>query len=118
MQASSYDWLIVGGGIHGVTIANFLLQYNCVDKPKLLIVDPNEELLLNWTQRAQRVGMKTLRSSVVHHIDVDPFSLKKFASTSKGRSYGRLRGKYARPDLALFDAHSESVIEQNFQYRW
>ena len=113
MQASSYDWLIVGGGIHGVTIANFLLQYNCVDKPKLLIVDPNEELLLNWTQRAQRVGMKTLRSSVVHHIDVDPFSLKKFASTSKGRSYGRLRGKYARPDLALFDAHSESVIEQN-----
>ena len=108
-----YDWVIVGGGIHGVTIATFLFQLAGVDNSKLLIVDPNKELLLNWTQRALGVGMKALRSSLVHHIDADPFSLKKFANTKNGRAYGKLRGRYGHPDLELFDAHCRRVIEEN-----
>jgi len=108
-----FDWVIVGGGIHGVTIATFLLNAAEVPREKLLIVDPNEALLLNWTQQARAVGMKALRSASVHHLDVDPFSLKKFADSREGRRYGKLRGKYGHPDVELFGAHCSKVIEEN-----
>lgn len=53
-----FDWIIVGGGIHGVTIANFLLE--AVSADKLAIVDPHEKLLADWDRRTKAVGMKTL----------------------------------------------------------
>ena len=108
-----YDWVVVGGGIHGVTIATFLLRAAGVSRDKLRIVDPNQRLLRSWTERAEAVGMKSLRSSLVHHIDVDPFSLKKFADSSEGSAYGKLRGKYGHPDLDLFNAHCRRVVEEN-----
>lgn len=106
-----YDWVVVGGGIHGTTVATFLLQAAGISRERLLIVDPNRRLIQNWEHRAAAVGMKTLRSSMVHHLDVDPFSLKKFADSREGRTLGKLRGRFGHPDNRLFEAHCRRVLE-------
>ena len=108
-----YDWIIIGGGIHGVTVATFLLSLTDVSRDKLRIIDPNDNLLSFWQQRTAAVGMKSLRSTSVHHLDIEPFSLERFANSREGRVHGKLRGKYEHPDLALFNAHCEKVIEKN-----
>ena len=39
------EWLIVGGGIHGVHIAACLIGEAGVDRSKIRIIDPGEKLL-------------------------------------------------------------------------
>ena len=52
-----------------------------------------------------------LRSPAVHHLDLDPWSLKQFASKKKHKNLGRFAPPYERPALALFNAHCDTVIE-------
>ncbi|MEW9109958.1 MAG: hypothetical protein AB2374_11465 [Cytobacillus gottheilii] len=35
-----YEWIVVGGGIQGCTIAAFLMKNNKVSASQLLIIDP------------------------------------------------------------------------------
>ena len=39
------DWLVVGGGLHGVHLAVLLLAEGGVDPDRLAIVDPSSRLL-------------------------------------------------------------------------
>ena len=39
------DWLVIGGGVHGVHIAASLLGQGKVDSKSIRIVDPGERLL-------------------------------------------------------------------------
>ena len=111
-----YEWVIVGGGIHGVTVATFLIRTAGVSREQILIVDPNDQFLADWERRAKAVGMDTLRSSLVHHLDTDPFSLRSFSESREGRVHGELRGQYGHPDTELFGAHCRKVIEENELY--
>ena len=47
---------------------------------RLRIVDPGPRLLHTWQRCTSNTGMSHLRSPAVHHLDLDPFSLLRFAS--------------------------------------
>tara|TARA_Y100000589_G_scaffold175344_1_gene166429 strand:- start:157 stop:1368 length:1212 start_codon:yes stop_codon:yes gene_type:complete len=105
------DWLIVGGGIHGVHIASSLLGELGIARDKLRIVDPGPRLLDRWKTCTATTGMTHLRSPSVHHLDLDPWSLQHFAGRAKRRKRGLLVGKYQRPALSLFNSHCDKVID-------
>ena len=108
------DWLIIGGGIHGVHIAARLLGESGVAPERLRIVDPGDRLLAHWRSCAATTGMTHLRSPGVHHLDLDPFSLLHFAGKRKKRKHrktGLFAPPYDRPALALFNAHCDRVVE-------
>ena len=106
------EWLIVGGGIHGVHLAARLIGQAGVDPEGVRILDPAETLLARWRACTQVTGMTHLRSPGVHHLDLEPFSLTRFAGTPRPRRRGLLRAPYDRPALSLFDDHCQKVIER------
>lgn len=107
------EWLIVGGGLQGVIAANFLLGKNPALKEKIRILDPHDGLLSNWNRNTKAVGMEYMRSSLVHHLAYDPFSLQQFAKANKSASWVRFIPPYQRPSIELFRRHTQSVIEAN-----
>lgn len=107
----SLDWLLIGGGLHGVHIAARLLGDADVAPERLRIVDPGRDLLTRWRTCTATTGMTHLRSPSVHHLDLDPWSLKHFAGKWRGRRARPFAPPYDRPTLALFNAHCDRVIE-------
>ncbi len=109
--ATDVDWLIVGGGIHGVHLAARLLGEAGVTPDALRIVDPGPALLARWQACTRATGMRHLRSPSVHHLDLEPFSLQHFAGKRGRRPPDLFIPPYDRPSLDLFDAHCARVIE-------
>ncbi|MCQ6275844.1 SidA/IucD/PvdA family monooxygenase [Bacillus sp. V3B] len=106
-----YDWLVIGGGIHGCTIASFLLKQGKVRGERLCIIDPHDEPMYKWKKNTKTIGMEYLRSPSVHHIDVDPFSLQRYAHKENwGQS--NFYGRYKRPSLELFNEHCASILKE------
>ncbi len=105
------DWLIIGGGIHGVHIAARLIGEADIAPEQLRIVDPGERLLARWRTCTTTTGMDFLRSASVHHLDLDPWSLKRFAGKGKKRRPRVFTPPYDRPALALFNSHCDHVVE-------
>ena len=105
------DWLIVGGGIHGVHLAARLLGDAGVRPDDLRIVDPGSRLLRRWRTCTATTGMSHLRSAAVHHLDLNPWSLQRFAGKRRQRKPGMFAPPYDRPSLELFDAHCDRVVE-------
>lgn len=105
-----YEWIIIGGGIHGCTVANFLVEKGA-SVNKMKIIDPHTEPLARWKKRTSYIGMEFLRSPSVHHIDRDPFSLQKHAD--KAEDAKNFYGKYKRPNLAMFNEHAEKTFRNN-----
>ena len=105
------ECVIVGGGIHGTYVARDLLDSG-ISEETLTVVDPHEQLLAAFRQNAHACGTETLRSSFVHHLGSDPFSLEAFA-TERGREDELVAtvDYPARPSLSLFLDHAESVID-------
>ncbi|MEL6182661.1 MAG: FAD/NAD(P)-binding protein [Myxococcota bacterium] len=107
----SLDWLIVGGGIHGVHIAACLIGEGETTHERLRIVDPARQLLARWRACTATTGMTHLRSPSVHHLDLDAWSLQRFAGKRRNRKRGLFAPPYERPSLALFNAHCDRVVE-------
>ncbi|MDA8018924.1 MAG: FAD/NAD(P)-binding protein [Thermoanaerobaculia bacterium] len=105
------DWLIIGGGIHGVHIAARLLGDVGVSPDRLRIVDPGDRLLARWRTCTATTGMSHLRSPAVHHLDLDPWSLEDFADQWRSREREIFAPPYNRPALALFNEHCDKVVE-------
>ncbi|MEM1350025.1 MAG: FAD/NAD(P)-binding protein [Myxococcota bacterium] len=105
------DWLILGGGIHGVHLAARLIGEGGVFPGSVRIVDPARELLAGWRERAETTGMTHLRSSAVHHLDVHPMSLQRFAGRRRARARGLFMPPFDRPALELFDSHCAHVVK-------
>ena len=68
-----HDWVIIGGGIHGVHIAARLLGEAGVERRRLAIVDPGVRLLDRWRTCTATTGMTHLRSPSVHNLDLAPW---------------------------------------------
>ncbi|MEM7179701.1 MAG: NAD(P)-binding domain-containing protein [Spirochaetota bacterium] len=107
-----FDWLIIGGGIHGVHFAISLLKRNKVPLEKLCIVDPHDSLVLNWTRSIQRTGMAYLRSPVVHNLDVSHSSLWLYAQKNFPGKHPFIP-PYDRPSVRLFQSHAKQLIEEH-----
>lgn len=109
---SELEWLIIGGGVHGTYLSNALLRHRVTRRSDLCVLDPHEEPLREWKKCTGNVGMKYLRSPKVHHLDLEPFSLKHYAACEScdDRSYIPPND---RPSLELFNRHAESVIDRN-----
>lgn len=105
------DWLIVGGGIHGVHLAARLIGEGHADADNVRIVDPGDALLERWRACTETTGMTHLRSPAVHHLDLEPWSLQRFASKQRKRIPNLFAPPYDRPALTLFNAHCDYVIE-------
>jgi hypothetical protein len=108
----SIEWLIIGGGIHGVHLAARLIGEAGVAPDQLRIVDPADRLLARWHACTEMTGMTHLRSPSVHHLDLDPWSLKRFAGRRGRRKPELFAAPYGRPALALFNAHCDSVVSR------
>lgn len=106
-----FDWLIIGGGPHGVHAAARLLDSGLVSRQGLGILDPEPELLTRWRERASTTGMTHLRSPAVHHLDINPWSLLRFAGKERKRDPKLFAPPYDQPALELFNRHSAHVIE-------
>ena len=60
------DWVIIGGGIHGVHLAARLIGDADIAPEQLRIIDPGERLLERWRAFTETTGMTHLRSPSVH----------------------------------------------------
>jgi cation diffusion facilitator CzcD-associated flavoprotein CzcO len=113
--SSSHDmdlhWLIIGGGIHGVHLALVLRERCGIAAEQMQIIDPHEQLLARWEACTTACGMRYLRSTVVHHLAPDPHDLLRFAQQTRAEAY-HFHGRYQRPSLAIFRAHSWALIER------
>lgn len=104
-------WLIIGGGIHGVHLAVRLMAEGGVEAGDLRIMDPAAALLARWRACTATTGMTHLRSPGVHHLDIAPWSLQRFAGKRRNRKPGLFKTRFEVPSLALFNAHCDSVVK-------
>jgi thioredoxin reductase len=102
--------LIIGGGIHGAHLAHCLLKQTPLTHDDIRILDPHEELLHEWWRCTRNCGMHYLRSPSVHHIDIDPFSLDKFAVLPENCQDCNFIAPKDRPSVKLFRKHCRMVI--------
>ena len=107
------DWVIVGGGPHGVHIAARLIAEAGVSREDIAILDDEEALLARWRRCTRNSGMRYLRSPAVHHLDPSTRSLQQFARSGRGRRVAQpFTRPYSRPALELFDLHCDKMIEE------
>lgn len=109
MSSNPAACLIIGGGIHGTMLGIQILKSGTLRQHDLRIVDPNESLISRWKTNTTRIGMRYLRSPSVHHLDLDPFSLRKFSDDQDGTDF---LGRYKRPSLELFHEHCQALIDE------
>lgn len=106
------QWLVIGGGLHGVHLAVRLVGEAGIDAKQLALLDPADRLLDRWLTFTAATGMTHLRSAGVHHLDIEPSSLNHMAGNRRQRPVGLMRGRYDRPSLPLFNAHCDRVIKR------
>ncbi len=104
------DWLVIGGGPHGVHAATRLVAEAGVPHDAVRILDDEQQLLARWLRSTRNTGMQYLRSPSVHNIDLAPSSLQDFAKAG-GRCVDRpFVRPYFRPSLDLFNLHCRDVV--------
>ena len=91
---------IIGGGIHGVSIALRLLREAPTAASHLAILDRHPKPLTQWQSKTERQGMTFLRSSAVHHITADALGIVEYAERHNRAS--ELAPPYAQPSTQLF----------------
>ncbi|RJT07843.1 FAD/NAD(P)-binding protein [Halococcus sp. IIIV-5B] len=108
-----YDYVIIGGGIHGTYVANCLLSDAGYSHSDIRIVEPRAELLDSFASKARRCGMESLRSPFVHHIDTEPFSLRSFVEgAERDGELVPTTSHPNRPTLDVFLDHARDTIER------
>ena len=101
---------IIGGGIHGCSIALRLLRDMSSAAQHIAILDRHPQPLSEWRNKTERQGMTYLRSPAVHHISTDPLGIVEYAE--RHHRTNELAPPYSQPSTKLFwdfcnDAHSE-----------
>lgn len=101
-----FDLLIVGGGIHGTLLQLTLKR----DGFNPVVVDSNIEPLAEWNRNTRACGMRYLRSSSSHGLELDFHGMRRFARNHGYGAHHFIR-PYMRPSLELFRAYTDYLIE-------
>lgn len=108
-----FDCTIIGGGIHGTYLVQRLLEDASFDRSDVRLVDPHDQLLTSFREKAAACGMGSLRSTFVHHIGTEPLGLESFAEANDREDELVPTVDYPpRPTLDLFLDYSNYVIER------
>lgn len=104
-----FDLVILGGGIHGTILQLAILRGG---KRSPVVIDQESEPLAVWKRNTAACGMRYLRSSSSHNIELDFRALRRFAAR---RGYGEEHfiAPHMRPSLELFNAHADHLITAN-----
>ena len=106
---------IVGGGIHGVSIALRLLREIPTAAKQLAIVDRHPQPLTQWRDKTKRQGMTVLRSPAVHHISSDALGIVEYAERHNRTS--ELAPPYAQPSTQLFWDFCNAALAELTQHQ-
>ena len=106
---------IVGGGIHGVSIALRLLREIPTAAKQLAIVDRHPQPLTQWRDKTKRQGMTVLRSPAVHHISPDALGIVEYAERHNRTS--ELAPPYAQPSTQLFWDFCNAALAELTQHQ-
>ncbi|MDX1384145.1 MAG: FAD/NAD(P)-binding protein [Thermoanaerobaculia bacterium] len=106
------EWLIIGGGVHGTLLSRVLVQEAGLRRDRVAVLDPHDRPLARFLECAAATGMGHLRSTVVHHLDADPMSLRRFALRQPGAD-AHLMGPYQRPTVEVFAAHCRELASRH-----
>ncbi|MEM6527814.1 MAG: FAD/NAD(P)-binding protein [Chloroflexota bacterium] len=102
------DWLIIGGGMLGTTISNYLVNAYGVPAANVRVLDPHAEPLAQWNRYTGNTGMRYMRSAQIHHVDTEHFSLQNYMNAHPAP--GNYIRPYRRPAYDLFQAHTAHTI--------
>ena len=106
---------IIGGGIHGVSIAMRLLREAPTAARHLAIVDRHPQPLTQWRDKTERQGMTFLRSPAVHHVSSDALGIVEYAE--RHNRTGELAPPYSQPSTQLFWDYCNDTLTELAQHR-
>ena len=101
---------IIGGGVHGVSIAIRLLRDVPAAAKRLAIVDRHLQPLTQWRCKTERQGMRFLRSPAVHHITSDALGIVEYAE--RHNRTNQLAPPYSQPSTQLFWDFCKSALAE------
>jgi len=106
------EWLIIGGGVHGTALSLALTNRDGVPRDRVRILDPYEQPLHYWGHFTTNVGMAYLRSPGVHHLHYDPWRVRTFRETRRGKPLSRSVPRFERPSLAFFNTFTQLLLDR------
>ena len=106
---------IIGGGIHGVSIAIRLLRDMPAAAKHLAVVDRHPHPLTQWRSKTERQGMTFLRSPAVHHITPDALGIVEYAERHDRTN--ALAPPYSQPSTQLFWDFCKSALAELREHR-
>ena len=106
---------IVGGGIHGISIAIRLLREVPTAARHLAVLDRHPQPLTQWQYKTERQGMAFLRSPAVHHITPDALGIVEYAERHDRTD--ELAPPYAQPSTQLFWDFCNGVLTELEQHQ-
>ena len=106
---------IIGGGIHGVSIAIRLLRDMPTSAKSLAIVDRYPQSLTQWRCKTERQGMTFLRSPAVHHTTSDALGIVAYAE--RHNRMNELAPPYSQPSTKLFWDFCKSTLAELETYK-
>ena len=106
---------IIGGGIHGVSLAIRLLREMPAAAKHLAVVDRHPHPLTQWRSKTERQGMTFLRSPAVHHITPDALGIVEYAE--RHNRTNALAPPYSQPSTQLFWDFCKSALAELREHR-
>lgn len=101
-----FDSVIVGGGIHGTLLQLALIRQR---KRAPVVIDSEAAPLAVWKRNTAACGVKYLRSSSSHSLELDFHALRRFAR-EHGYGSDHFIPPYLRPSLELFNDHCDTLV--------
>ncbi len=105
---------IIGGGIHGISIALRLLRDIPTAAQHIAVLDRHESPLTAWRNKTERQGMTFLRSPAVHHITPDSLGIVDYADQHSRTD--ELAPPYSQPSTNLFWDYCNDVLKELQDY--
>lgn len=107
--AADVELAILGGGIHGSMLFASLPEKL---RKRALVIDQWEHPLECFFRQCRVTGVSYLRSPGSHSIHRDFRHLLRFAKKNGFDQKTHFAGRYFSPSLEVFEAHSNSVLEE------